>query len=396
MCCLSETGIAGGTDWKQSPTRPFRGTTWASGGPSQPIPAEYSTVVGVNDAGDAVGRLGLDSSHQHAFVVRGGKLIDLVPSVVPEGSIASDINNRGVVTGQYGIGPDERAFVYDSLGGGPPTVTDPPPGRSTTGAHAINDAGIVVGRTDGNGFAYSGGVIRDMGPTTHVGDINNLGVIIGTIEIPAKSTQAAICDLNTTTPSVTEIPLPPGNYIGSHGFGINNARDAVGTCWTRETSNTQLQDAYIYSGGVSTNLNTLIPFQSGWHLTSAEDIDDRGQIVGNGTLNGHKRGFLLTPTTALPHVDFSHLVELVGTILGFQPVDGAGLVIVGGVPIPVGPWGPHALGGAEERDVLIGLALAQMAMTIENRGGRLSMRRAALEMTQERITEVLERLRQEG
>ena len=34
---------------------------------------------------------------------------------------------------------------------------------------------------------------------------------------------------------------------------------------------------------------------SGWVLVSANGVNDAGQIVGSGTLNGAQRGFLLTP-----------------------------------------------------------------------------------------------------
>ena len=43
------------------------------------------------------------------------------------------------------------------------------------------------------------------------------------------------------------------------------------------------------------NLNTLIPQSSGWLLKTTTDINVWGQIVGSGTRNGHRHGFLLTP-----------------------------------------------------------------------------------------------------
>ena len=46
------------------------------------------------------------------------------------------------------------------------------------------------------------------------------------------------------------------------------------------------------------DLNNLIAPSSGWILNTANGINDAGQIVGNGTINGYTRGFLLTP--ALP------------------------------------------------------------------------------------------------
>jgi probable HAF family extracellular repeat protein len=44
------------------------------------------------------------------------------------------------------------------------------------------------------------------------------------------------------------------------------------------------------------DLNNLIASGSGWVLTSAEAINDKGQIVGWGTLNGTSRAFLLDPS----------------------------------------------------------------------------------------------------
>jgi hypothetical protein len=38
----------------------------------------------------------------------------------------------------------------------------------------------------------------------------------------------------------------------------------------------------------------------GWHLETAHDINDRGQICGNGTFAGRPAAFLLTPPLILP------------------------------------------------------------------------------------------------
>jgi uncharacterized protein (TIGR03437 family) len=44
------------------------------------------------------------------------------------------------------------------------------------------------------------------------------------------------------------------------------------------------------------DLNTLIPADTGWILSLASGINDSGQIVGNGAINGVSHAFLLTPT----------------------------------------------------------------------------------------------------
>jgi len=47
--------------------------------------------------------------------------------------------------------------------------------------------------------------------------------------------------------------------------------------------------------GQVVDLNTMIPANSGWQLTIAIAINDRGQIIGEGTFNNLPRSFLLTP-----------------------------------------------------------------------------------------------------
>lgn len=44
------------------------------------------------------------------------------------------------------------------------------------------------------------------------------------------------------------------------------------------------------------DLNKLIPANSGWEINTARGINNRGQIVGEGKLNGQQRAYLLTPT----------------------------------------------------------------------------------------------------
>jgi hypothetical protein len=43
------------------------------------------------------------------------------------------------------------------------------------------------------------------------------------------------------------------------------------------------------------DLNDLIPHSSGWVLNIAWDVNDSGAIVGEGTVGGNVRAFLLTP-----------------------------------------------------------------------------------------------------
>ena len=52
--------------------------------------------------------------------------------------------------------------------------------------------------------------------------------------------------------------------------------------------------AWVIHRGLVKNLSDLLPANSGWILNDTWGINDAGQIVGNGTLNGEPRGYVLT------------------------------------------------------------------------------------------------------
>jgi uncharacterized membrane protein len=53
--------------------------------------------------------------------------------------------------------------------------------------------------------------------------------------------------------------------------------------------------AIIWLNKVPVDLNTLIPKNSGWYLVCAQGINDAGEIVGFGTINGSTHAFLAKP-----------------------------------------------------------------------------------------------------
>ncbi len=73
---------------------------------------------------------------------------------------------------------------------------------------------------------------------------------------------------------------------------INNEGQIVGSSLT---SGDAASHAFLYQGGTMIDLNTLIPADSGWVLQGASWINDLGQIVGGGTLNGVSAAFRLDP-----------------------------------------------------------------------------------------------------
>ena len=77
----------------------------------------------------------------------------------------------------------------------------------------------------------------------------------------------------------------------STAYGINDRGQVVGYSVTSSSD----PHAFLWDG-VMKDLNSLIPENSGWVLTEAMDINNKGQILGTGRFHGHTRAFLLTPT----------------------------------------------------------------------------------------------------
>lgn len=217
----------------------------------------FSTAVDVNGAGYLVGYRQTHKDHMAArrrvFVYRDFQVTDYGTFGGEDGSVAA-LNKAGHLVGTFSTEPhadyaDHHAFLFDgkrltdlgSLGGRMTTPTD------------INDSDQVVGYAqvrsgEHHAFLYHAGGLQDLGT------------------------------------------LPGGTQ--SYAYAINTLGQAVGT----SDSSGGSQRAVLFDRRAIRDLNALIPRGSGWILTEARDINDAGQIVGTGVVDGHTRAFLLTPT----------------------------------------------------------------------------------------------------
>ena len=213
-------------------------------------------------------------------------------------------------------------------------------------------------------------------------DINQQGLICGSVEPSPQNFVPGVWDSKQPSLGFTEIPLPVG-FVGGNANGMNDFGVIVGTCSNRQTGQ---QSAYIYQNGASTDLNTLIPPNSAWHLVSANDINNRGEITGDGLLYNVPRAFVLS----VPQIHMPDLVAFL--LLGAVTAGGAGTAILPRGPRPVDPSGPVTFFSlpAPKRDALIALALDEAARFIGDDGARASIRQAALEAARERINALLE------
>jgi probable HAF family extracellular repeat protein len=202
----------------------------------------------------------------HAFLYSNGTMTD----VTPGGGDAWAINDAGQMTGFYYTsgGITYHAYIYSSANGAPSdpnAFTDLGSLNGDSGAsraYAINAAGQVTGVTDvpnpygaSHAFLYSNGTMIDLG-------------------------------------SLGGSSSWPGNDFYDHA--INASGQVVGTSYLAGDRATH---AFLYREGdpVMTDLNSLIPSDSGWTLQVANAVNDNGQITGYGLINGQTHAFLLTP-----------------------------------------------------------------------------------------------------
>jgi len=193
-------------------------------------------ATAINNSGDIVGTTIVDNVYRNGFVLHEGHVQLLQPLPQHPHSEAISINNFGRVVGRsfddLNHDVDFRAVWFEGE-----NARDL--GVPFSFAFQINDAGHILGLGQNGGFLWTG-------------------------QLP-----------------VAGIPFEPK--------GMNAADQIVGTAgpWPPH--------AFIYSQGVTTDLNELIDPATGWLLMQANDINEVGQIVGFGRVNENFAGFLLDP-----------------------------------------------------------------------------------------------------
>jgi probable HAF family extracellular repeat protein len=256
---------------------------------------DSSSANGINGVGLVVGGASTTDGDYHAFITDGTDTIDL-GTLGGYGSMAAAINDDGWITGYANLDDNityhavlwtnDDMFDLGTLGG---------PNSAATG---INAAGQIVGFSDAHGSATPHAFLWDSGQMTDLGSlggyhswgrgINDAGQIIGEAQI-RPGDFAPYHAFLWDNGAMTDLGTLGGET--SWATGINSAGQVVGYSITDLNST----HAYIYSDGAMTDLNNLIPSDCGWTLGEAMAINDSGQIVGAGMIDGLGHAFLLTP-----------------------------------------------------------------------------------------------------
>jgi probable HAF family extracellular repeat protein len=275
------------------------GNTLNSGGTTTTLPSSNNApVVSINNPGQIVGE---NVATGDGLLYSGGKL-----SALPlQAAVA--INGAGQVAGAVSNGTDQRAVLYSggnvtdfgTLGGGKLSALPPQAAVAINGAGQV--AGAVSNGTDQRAALYSGGNVTDLGtlggqssfPTA----INASGQVAGYTYSPNNPLNSARAFMYSDGKMIGLAGL------GSYAYGINDAGRVVGQ-WN--------DNAFLFTNGNPINLNSQIPANSGWILSSATGINNQGQIIGYGKFGGQTSAFMLTPAAEAPEPTSLALLSLGG------------------------------------------------------------------------------------
>ncbi len=253
----------------------------------------YTYGRSVNSFGYVTGSASQNDQFR-AYESVGGTItpVAVLPTGTDIGSGGTAINERGSVAGWTGTavnhdpvqeGYDPTAFLY--YAGTLVHITAAP--AQYTFANGLNNNDLVVGDygyspDDSHGFAFNpySGMMTDLGTlgglTSIATAVNDAGQIVGYSADSAGVTHAFVDSGNQM--------VAIGGSGTSEAYGISQDGHVVGA---------QDSGAFVYYGGIMTDLNALLPSGSGWQLSAAYGVNDAGQIVGEGLVGGNFHAFLL-------------------------------------------------------------------------------------------------------
>ena len=253
------------------------------------------------------------------FVWQSG-VMSALPTLGGNNGFATGANNHGQVVGWAEntvhdptcVPPQVlqfRAVIWES-GGNQIRELPPLPGDTSGAATAINDKGQVVGisgicdQAVGR-FTAAHAVLWENGGVTDIGNlgsdawntpmaINQQGDVVGFAGQPGDDPDNPQLHafLWTRQDGIEDLGALPGD-VYSEAHGINERRQVVGISCDAAGS----CRAFLWQNGVMTDLNTLVGPGYTDVLTTAQDINDRGEITGRAfdPDTGERPAFLATP-----------------------------------------------------------------------------------------------------
>ena len=291
-----------------------------------------SVAKGINKSGQVVGYSDTESGEWHSFLYdesanpKMQDLNDLIPADLGwtiNGATA--INSDGKIAA-YGDKYPPYGYLYGWLSAfvlTPATTATPatyevqdlgtlleadPLYNANSYATGINDSGQVVGTAryacsqqsltceNERAFLYDEGAtqkMQDLGFLRAAG-INDSGQVVGSYFQWVSSTYSYTHALLYDDGTMQNLGSLGGNH--SEAIGINDPGKVVGSS---DTSDGERHAFLKERAQPMIDLNTLIPADSGWTISSASAINNDGQIAATGYKDGvGQHALLLTPTSS--------------------------------------------------------------------------------------------------
>jgi probable HAF family extracellular repeat protein len=263
---------------KQCFEHPYHAFLWSNGMMTDlgTLGGHFSKGVAINLAGEIVGQADTTTTGD-SFLWNGTKMTDI-------GSWSAEgINDSGQI-----VGGCQQTCVYSN---GKFTELPNPSGLNCNGGQINNNGDVTGGCTDSTSNATSkeyvvlwhNGTPTDLGnlggPQIRTTAVNNSDQVTGFGQDSTDANHAFLWQ-NGTMIDIGAAFYPDELYPA----GINDSGVIVGGPFT--WSNGRLQD-----------LNNLISPGTGFTLDDATGINDKGQIVVNGSDGIQEHAFLLTPTS---------------------------------------------------------------------------------------------------
>lgn len=305
--------------WEAGGMKPLRGV-------GEPCASE---AFSINDAGQIVGEHGVASPYceYDALFWDQGVLTDIGSLAPGLRSWAYALNSSGEVTGRSyttgAVSPSAILWLPVAAHGLPAGLHDlgALSGAIASEGRGINARGEVVGWSiaSSNPNAHDGFIWLPSGAYGLPAGMTNLGSLGGTYTRAwaiNELGQVVGDSVNGNGYTVAFLWLPAAAYGlsagmhdmqtsgGAYSFAraINSAGDIVGLSATNSPPpREECACAWFQGQPGAVDLNALLPAGAPWILRSAQDINDKGQIVGWGLHNLVARAFLLSP---LVNADF--------------------------------------------------------------------------------------------
>ena len=191
-------------------------------------------------------------------------------------------------------------------------------GGTESDGGAINAGGQVSGTSLTNGEAAyhaflwkpatpngTSGTMHDLltlgGTDSYGGTINTGGQVAGFSSTTGDAAYHAYL-WTPTIPNGTSgamLDLTTLGGLNSYGYNVGAGGQVVGASEVAANVSSN-EHAFLYtSGSGMVDLNTLIEPLSGWELLDAVDVNDMGQITGQGLIDGQYHAYLLAPVPTL-------------------------------------------------------------------------------------------------